>query len=61
VLGLKKYKKTSTIGEMPSCEHRIMKDRENAQLFGCRWARATFSSVSNSFSKIGRGKRRRTF
>ena len=31
----KKYRKTSIVGEMSSCEHKIVKSRINAQLFGC--------------------------
>jgi len=39
----------------------MVKARTNAQLFGCSWAGATFSSVNNSFSKIDKGRRKRTY
>jgi len=46
---------------MSSCEHRIIKAQINAQVFGCSWAGATLSSVHKSFSKMDRGRQRRTF
>ena len=57
----KRYMKTSTISEMSSWEHKIMKPQMNASLFECSWVSATFSSINNSFSKMDRGKRSRTF
>jgi len=41
---------------MPSYEHKIVKARINAQLFGCSWAGAMLSSVNISFSKIDKGR-----
>jgi len=33
----------------------------NAQLFGCSWVGAIFNLVNNYFSKMVRGRRKKTF
>jgi len=60
-LASKKYKKTSTDGEMSNLAHKIVKARMSAQLSGCSWAGATLSLAKGSFSKMDKGRRRRTF
>jgi len=60
-LASKKYRKTSTDGKMPNCEHKMIKAQINAQLLGYSWAGATLSSVNSSFSKMDKWRHKKTF